>query len=410
MESTIKYGPYSPSRLDTALCGYAFKRQYIDADNKGKRIEGLPQARGSAVHEVFEEITKRMCRGQLSFNPGEVRDWVVQAVTRHPPAYEESAVIVDMAKKYIDRPPVGLVHDADVELKMAVKYDGVTFTECSYDDPQALARGRADIFMISEDTTTAYVYDHKTQPNIEEADTFQLGFYAWVISKVHPYLNEVRTILHFARYARYSAPFIWRKDGRVFEGEKPDEIGDLREIEDQIMTKIAIIENRTTWEATPNKNCQYCPFIAECPAVKDAIEVLPDGNYRVHGQNLQILGDTQRAVRVAGILNVLEELVKTAKGNLKDHVTAFGSIAIPGKIFGFKASEEKVDWDKVNYKKLRQVVYEIFDKHHVDPKDWMGFNQTFSKDIWRLENVKFIEELSAAIPKTIDTSFRGYKA
>jgi hypothetical protein len=406
----IKYGPYSPSRLDTALCGYAFKRQYIDPGSKGKRTEGLPQARGSAVHEVFEEITRQLCRGKQSFAPDFVRRLVVEAVTRHPPAYEESAAIMEMARMYINKPPAGLEPDAEVELRMAVKFGPDDFVECDYDDPEALARGRADIFMISADTTTAFVYDHKTQPNVEEADTFQLGFYAWVISKVHPYLNEIRTILHFARYAKYSQPFIWRKNGEVYDGENPDEIGDLREIEDQVLTKIAIIENRTQWEATPNKNCQYCPYIAECPVLSEIFEPLPDGNYRVNSKGVQILGDTQRAVKVAGLLNVMEEVVNAAKKNLKEHVEAYGPIAIPGKIWSFKASEEKVDWDRVNGKKMREQAYEIFAKHKVDPKAWMGFSQTFSRDIWRSENVALLKELAELFPKTIDTSFRGSKA
>lgn len=393
----LKYGPYSPSRLDTAVCGYAFKRQYIDEDGRVRRTEGLPQARGSAVHEVFEKITEKMCKDRDHvFSQGEVRDWVTDAVGRHPAAYQEAPAIVEMARMYVNKPPKLLVPDAEIELRMAVKFDGTNFIECGYEDPEALARGRADIFMISDDTTTALIYDHKTQPNVEEADTFQLGFYAWVISKTHPYLNEIRTILHFARYAYYSEPYVWTKE-------------DLAKIEDEVMTRISIIENRTSWEATPNKNCQYCPLIAECPAMKEVLELLPDGGYRVQNQGVQILGDTQRAVKVAGIVNVLEELLKVAKKNLKDHVEAFGPIAIPGKIFEFKASEPKVDWDVVN-KSLRSQVYEIFEKYGIDPKPQMGFSQTFSKSVWMLENEALLQELAALLPKTIDTTFRGSKA
>lgn len=393
----LKYGPYSPSRLDTATCGYAFKRQYIDKDPAGKRVEGLPQARGSAVHEVFEKITEKMCRSvNSSFSAGEIRDWVTEAVGRHPAAYQEAPAIVEMARMYINRPPKLLEPDAEIELRMAVKFDGTDFTECGYDDPDALARGRADIFMISADTTSALVYDHKTQPNIEEADTFQLGFYAWVISKTHPYLNEISTVLHFARYAYYSEPYVWTRD-------------DLAKIEDEILTRVSIIENRTTWEATPNKNCQYCPFIAECPALKDAIEIMPDGNYRVSAQGVQIFGDTQRAVKVAGLVNILEELLKSAKSNLKDHVESYGPIAIPGKVFSFKASEPKVDWDRVN-KNLRIPVYGIFEKYGVDPKSQMGFSQTFSKNVWLLEIDALVKELSELLPKTVETRFGGHKA
>jgi len=394
----LKYGPYSPSRLDTATCGYAFKRQYIDKDSKSKRVEGVPQARGSAVHEVFEMITRRLCSAEASgFNANEVRSWVTEAIGRHPAAYPETMPILEMAKLYIERPPKVLVPDAGIELRLAVKqiHDG-SFVECDYDDPSALGRGRADIFMVSDDTTTAIVYDHKTQPNVEEADTFQMGFYAWVISKIHPYLDEIRTVLHFARYGHYSTPYVWTKD-------------DLAKVEDEVLTRISIIESRTTWEPTPNKNCQYCPFKTECPALAELIEMLPDGGYRIHNKALHILGDTQRAVKVAGLVNILEELIKEGKDNLKEHVKEFGPIAIPGKIYEFKQSELKVAWDIVN-KKLRNQVYEIFEKHKVDPKALMGFSQTFSKSIWMFENQALVDDLTKILPTEIETTFRGSKA
>ncbi len=397
----LKYGPYSPSRLDTATCGFAFHRQYINPETKSRRYEGLAQARGSAVHEVFEQITKRLCEGEkTTFSEAEIRHWVTEAVNRHPAAYQEAGEVTEMAKLYVNKPPMLLTKDAGIELRLAVKADfsgeSLTFSECDYDDPQAFARGRADIMLISDDTTTAIVYDHKTQPNIEDADTFQMGFYAWVISKAHPYLDQIQTVLHFARYGVYSEPYVWTKE-------------DLAKIEDEIVTRIAIVESRKEWVATPNKNCQYCPYISECPAVAEYLEVKENGDYRVKNNNLQIFGDTQKAVKMAGLVNVLEDLIGNAKDELKQHVKMYGAIAIPGKIFEFRSSDEKVDWDVVN-KKLRDKVYKIFEKYEVDPKMFMSFGQTASKGVWLLENEELLRELSAAMPKTRDTTFKGYKA
>jgi CRISPR/Cas system-associated exonuclease Cas4 (RecB family) len=398
----LKYGPYSPSRLDTATCGHAFYRQYIDPATKGQRFEGLAQARGSAVHEVFEQITRRMCDDQNTvFSEAEIRQWAAEASNRHPAAYQEAGEVVEMAKLYVRKPPPLLTKDAGIELRIAVKAEpnaegGHDFVECDYDDPQALARGRADIMLISDDTTTAVVYDHKTQPNVEEADTFQMGFYAWVISKAHPYLDVIQTVLHFARYGIYSEPYVWTRD-------------DLAKIEDELLTRIAIVESRQEWVATPNKNCQYCPYIAQCPAVAEYLEVKENGDYRVLNNNLKIFGDTSKAVKMAGLVNVLEDLLGNAKDSLKQHVKEFGAIAIPGKIFEFRASDEKVDWDVVN-KKLRGKVYEVFEKHGVDARTFMSFGQTASKSVWLLENEELLKELSAIMPKTRDTTFRGYKA
>ena len=100
----LKYGPYSPSRLDTAICGHAFHRQYVGA--KERAPENLPQARGSAVHEVFEQITQKMIEDpQYAFEQKEVRAWVVEAVNRHPAALQALDEILEMCRLYILSPP-----------------------------------------------------------------------------------------------------------------------------------------------------------------------------------------------------------------------------------------------------------------------------------------------------------------
>lgn len=437
----MKYGPYSPSRLETATCGYAFHRQYIDPAKPNKKYENLPQARGSAVHEVFEQITKKLISNPNAvFSADEIQTWVSEAVNRHPAAYPEMGQILEMAKLYIRKPPSTLTTDAGIELRLAIKplIDPETgrqklnpdyklaemldeefrsrtqaqspyrteqgdlipvmrpaFHECHYDDPEAFARGRADIMLISDDTTMALVYDHKTQPNVEDADTFQLGFYAWVISVIYPFLDNIQTVLHFARYGHYSEPFSWNRK-------------QLFEIEDEVMTRVQNIETRVGWEATPNKNCQYCPFLMECPAMAEFMERDANGNVRVKADHLRILGDTNKAVRVAGLINVLDELMDRAKGELKEHVKNSGPIAIPGKVYEYRPSEG-IHWDKVN-KGLREQAYAVFEKHGVDPKAFMSFNQTASKGVWLLGNEALVQELSELFPRKVETKFGGYKA
>lgn len=443
----LKYGPYSPSRLETASCGYSFFKQYVDPDRNKSWPESLPQARGSVVHEVFESITRHMCAGASQLDAVLVRELVVEAIARHPAAYEETDSILKMVDGYIRRPPEILLPDSEIEVRMAIMLgeDG-RFQECSYDNPQALARGRADIMMISNDYTHALVYDHKTQPNIETADTFQLGFYAWVIAKKNPILKEIITILHFARYSSYSAPYIWLsgeefarmqtvirnlnnykkeqlaehpelsadiqrtwEEAFVAEGFTPDHLGagNLADIEDEIMTRIAVAERRESWEPTPHKNCQYCPVLRECPLMKELIEI--DDHGRAHAKN--VLGpivDTAQAVKQAGYLNVLEQVVAEIKDNLKEHVKLYGPVAIHGKIYDFKATEG-VDWDKVN-KALKNKLYDIFSKHGIDARQFMGFSQTFTKSLWMMENEGLIKELASVLPKKASSEFRGYKA
>lgn len=397
----LRYGPYSPSRLETAICGYSFWNQYVKEDRK-RGQENLPQARGSAVHEVFEKITAKLIAHPdgTSFSAQEIRNWINEAVDAHPAAYEEAGEILNMCKLYVQRPPRVLTSDAGIELRLAVKAfqgeDGsIQFKEADYEDPDAFFRGRADILVMSDDLTTAIVYDHKTQPNTEEADTFQMGCYAWVIWKIHPYLKEIKSVLHFARYGSYSEEHTWTLEA-------------LQAVEDELLTRIQIVDSRTTWEATPNKLCQYCPMILKCPAMEEFIQIDPNnGNFTVAHDNFKCLGDTNKAVKLAGLVNVLEEVVKKSKAELRTHVKAFGPVAIPGKLLEFRGVEG-IHWDRVN-KHLRKEIYAVFEEHGVNPRDFMLFNQTASAAAMFVDNPALIKKLSEVLPRKVTTTFKGYK-
>jgi len=398
----LKYGPYSPSRLERGICHYALHKFY-GGEERYKEPEGLAQARGSAAHEVFEEITGRLIKDpDYIFKKEELRGFVTEAVRRHPPAYDEIPLLMEMAMGYVNKPSPILTSTAELELRIAVKVDPSSekgkpkFIECSYSDENALARGRADIFMVSEDTTEAIIIDHKTQPNIEEADTFQMGFYAWVISKTHPFLERISTILHFSRFNYYSKPFVWDREA-------------LSRIEDEIITRVSIIEGRTdTSEATPNKLCQYCPFLSECPVMGEFVEEDQDGRIHVKKDGLKVMGDTQKAVKIAGLIEVLDNVKKVATKELKAHVKTTGPIAIPGVMYEFRP-KSGIDWTEVN-KSHRKEVYAIFEKHKLDPRAFMSFNQTISKSIWTIGNEAIVKELSDVLPRQTKTEFRGYKS
>lgn len=414
----LKYGPYSPSRLDTATCPYQFNEQYIKKRPCAK-IEKLPQGRGSVVHEVFEQVTSKLISNKdYIFNPQEVRKWVVDSVNKHPVSYEELEVILGMVSKYIDRPPLNITEATEVERKLAVKLklnedgsiatfedeiDGriVTrwdFEECDYDDPNAFMRGRADILTISDDLTTLFVYDHKTQPNIEEADTFQMGVYAWVISKHYKFISEFQTTLHFARYGSYSEPYIWTKE-------------DLYRIEEQLITRVEIIENRTVWtEAVPYKNCQYCPFVIECPTFREFVEIDKEtGDYRLLYNNFHILGNVQRAVKLLELANVIDVAHSAIMSNIRPHVKEFGELAAAGKVWGYRG-EEEVAWDLINKNEQKKLEHmEIISKHGELPHNYMGFSQTFTKSIWMSDKSAMLDELSKAAPRRTRVTFSGVK-
>jgi hypothetical protein len=404
MFGKLKYGPYSPSRLDTANCPFSFYHQYVvKKEGKGSKVSSLAQDRGSAIHLVLERITHRMREDKnATFSSEELREWTTDAVRQHPAAYQETGLILDMARRYIMKPPPVLTPDAETELRLAVRWDDGEkgFVECLYDDPRAVARGRADIWMISDDTTFGLCYDHKSQPNIEAADTFQQGFYAWVLGRINPFLSEIRSVLHFTRYGCYSDPHIWTKE-------------ELARVEDEVVTRIQIIESRDgdrpeDWPAIPNKHCQYCNYLGDCPAMKEFIEVLPTGDYRVLPNNLHVLGDTNKAVKLAGFIHASEEAIGVAKSSLKQHVDISGPIAIPGIVYDYYSSE-KIDWDKCNTKGRRKDLYAIFEKYGVDPRDFMSFNETASKAVWVCKSEALVKELSDFLPHKVETKFQGKK-
>lgn len=411
----LKYGPYSPSRLDTAACAYNFYNTYI-IKPRPEKTEDLPQARGSAVHEINEKITARL-KENLLVSDADLRTWTKEAVLAHPAAEQELEAIMEMGQLYLRRPPANLTPNSQIELKLAVKMlldeNGapVTYTDlingaevvrhefeqCDYDDPQAFARGRADILTISDDTTKAYIIDHKTQPNIEDAETFQMGFYAWVILKIYPFLEEVHTTLNFSRYGTYSEPFVWTRE-------------DLYRIENQLLTRVDIIESRENWEiATANKNCQYCPFITKCPAMKEFIEVDPEsGAYTVKMNNFKILNDHRKALSLLSLYHVLGEAYTSIEREIKPFILANGALAISGVVYEFKGTE-KINWNIVNKPAMREKIYEIYAKHNIDPKSFMGFSETFSKSIWLTENPMLIKELAELFPRKVETRFSGSK-
>lgn len=393
----MKIRPVSPSRLDTWVCGYAGYRQYLDPERPQKKAESLPQARGSAVHEVLAKITEEICRNPKPvFTDEGIRKMVADAILMHPAAAEETKEILAMARKYIMNPPNPLTKDAQVEVALAVKFNENGWVECPYDDPEAFARGRADIMMISEDLTHALIYDHKTQPNIEDADTFQLGFYAWVIFQTHPFLQEIHTVLHFAKYGRYSQPYVWKRD-------------ELADIEDEILTRVMVAESMSDFSPTPNKHCQYCPFILECPAMSEYLEHDADGRLRSKQTSIKIMGDTNKAVNVAGAITVLEEMIGRMKKELRAHVEFTGApIAVPGVRYGFTIKENVIDWDHAN-KHQRAAIYAVFEKYKVDPRHFMGFSQTFSGKIWQAENPKLSAELNAVLRRETKSEFRSSK-
>ena len=404
----MKYGPYSSSRLDSATCGYLFYHTYVNPRIDRKKIRSLPQDRGSAVHDILEYMTNKY-KENINYpfftvptdnkldkpTPTKEMITVIQnAVNKYPASFEQVDVLENCAIRYARRRPDNVDEETGVECMLAVKRDGDKLVQADFADPEAIMRGKIDLLFFSDDAKGAKIIDHKTQMNIEDADTFQMGVYAWLTSKCYPWLEHIESSLYFAQFGVYSDAVLWTKE-------------DLDRIEYEIMSKIEIVEARDNWDPCPNHHCQYCDLVGECPALESMVDKDPEtGFIKVKDNNTKILGDPNKALLLAQRIKVLETYIGDAKKNLKKHVKDFGPLAIPGTIYEYRTKED-LNWDKANKKKGELKA--ILEKHGVDPIEYMGFSSTHSKKVALIENDNLRKEFFDNVPRKTSTTFRGYK-
>ena len=392
--TTLQYGPYSPSRLETAICGFAFKKQYIDKDETQRYMEDKVAAdRGSVVHEVFEQINRQLMKDKHHvFSEAEVRQWIAESVQRNPSSYQDMATLFGCVATYIRNLPE-IPADAMIEERLALD---MSLKECGYNSPNALVRGRADLMWFDEDLS-ATVLDYKTQPHIETADTFQMGIYALVIARSYN-LKAVKTIIYFARYGKYSAPVIWDEEA-------------LADVERILLGKIQVIETRTSWDPTPHNGCQYCPYRLQCPIMKEAFDIDDEGNVVAKGNDLfNIAGDVSRATKLAGLMVQMEEVVSLGKKALREFTKKYEIPVTTGnKAFMHKLKEE-MDWAYVNKGSNKFKMIDTMRKHGSNPETYMEFTAR-SNSVFLLEDNKsaMMEEIKKQVPKKISSSFGCYK-
>lgn len=387
----LQYGPYSPSRLETAICGWAFYKQYVDPQRVRKeRFDGLAAARGSVVHEVFESMNVEMMAGRYAFDPNVLRGWVVKAINEYPAAFEDMEMVMNCVSMYANNPPQNLPEDAEIEQALALDMD---LKECDYGSPDALIRGRADLLWFDDDLRV-HILDYKTQPNIEEADTFQMGIYALVMARKFN-LKEAYTSIYFARYGKYSKEHLWTEEA-------------LNNVEQILLARIESIENRTEWTATPHNGCQYCDYRSTCPIFKDNFEVDEETTQvKIIDPDLfQPHGDMHRASRLAKVLVQLEELTSLGKKSLKEFMTKYEipSIASGNKAFMFKPSED-FDWTYIN-KNTKPSVVSVLGKHGVDATRYSVFNKRSFTPLFLMEDkAEMFQELKEHLPRKAKTTW-----
>lgn len=386
----LKYGPYSSSRFETATCPLRFSRVYIEKSVEDK--DSRATRKGNAIHETFEMITK----GWIDNKPLS-KDVIFKIVSEKIKEYhvdpEDIKLCIDATICYLSNPPKDIEDIIGTEEHLSIKMVDGKYAQCDWEDPECLYRGKIDILKMKG--TSAFIVDHKTQPHAETADTFQMGFYAWLVSKYYPYVTEIHTQLHLCNpfLNFYSKPYKWSLQ----------ELQDI-ELEIECRTKIAEGIDPEKADAVANFHCNYCPVVLECPKIASLSKLRTQyGNIKKAP-----LVDAQAAVEIASILTVVDEGRKVLNARLQDFVKNIGPVVIPGKEYTYKTSKKHT----VKEGKLKELI-DFLTESGIDPykNGIVKIDMESLENLWRSTSAQFLEKIrNNYLDQEISTRFSGTKS
>ena len=434
-----KYGPYSPSRLIVAKCPQRFFGQYVRKDRSV--VSSFAAARGNAIHHVLSLITKSIQEGS-TLTPAQVSGWVSEAVGLYPASYEQVDMIKAAASAYIAKPSPYINSTTDCEKSFAVAfYEEESFvdeyvpnrcfvsvpyaTEKGHPNPEAFFGGKLDQINVDEITKTVVIVDHKSTPsaNKNEDHNFQMGAYAWLVSLHYPGY-QIKTVLHYAHPSLqfYAPPVYWSVD-------------ELNAMGSYLQDRIWAVESFSNFPALPGSSCDYCHMIQECPDNLALCEQKARGTVDLNVRSFADLPRIAGHLRVVGAL--YDELNKTLKQGIELYA-ASQPVAIDGMWYGFKPSDETIDWVSTDLKireessRARQLLvdpglltpedikkYELQAKlpdlgavlKHwgVEPITFKEWQAAKLKNLWKLDKPGLLEMLKEFIVRDRSTRFGGHK-
>ena len=437
-QKKLVYGPYSPSRLITAKCPSRFFGQYVRKD----RVVGasVNADRGNAIHEVLSKITLSRSGG-LTITPKQVNDWISEAVGKYPASYQQIDLVRDSAHAYLANPSPYANAGTLCEKSFAVQL----WEECTFDDDVVKARafveteytraglsggdfffgGHIDQLSIDEEVRLITVLDHKSTPSANENEdhNFQVGAYAWLVSLFYP-KYQIRTVIHYChpRLNFYAPPVYWTYE-------------DLQEMEQYILSRAYAIEAMETFPSVPGTGCGYCHMIQECSLYAKVSEQKSKGSLDM---NVRSFDDLLRLAKELHVVDAMSgEITKALKEGINTLCPTEG-VDIGGVWYGYKASEESVDWQATD-KKIREeserakskleegnckneedrkdcekiALYENLDnllaRYGVRSENFKAYNNQKLKNLWKLDKPELFEVLSKFIVKDRSTRFGAHK-
>ena len=433
IQRVFNYGPYSPSRLIAGKCPARFFAQYVRKDKIVSQT--LASARGSAIHEVLEKITKSRQANDI-LTTKQVNDWVTEAVGRHPAAYSQIDLIKEAADAYVRTPSPYVNSTTQVEAEFAVQmwvedsFDDtsppqIAFVPAPYTLPDGTPNkdvffgGRIDQLSIDEEMKIVTILDHKSTPSANEKEdhTFQVGLYAWLVSLFWPGYT-IKTVIHYCHpaLAFYSAPLEWYYE-------------DLKEVQHHLIMRVNAMESYENFEAIPGNACDYCHIVQECTTYQKVRDQKARGSIDLNANTVEDL------LRLAKELYVVDQMYAQLQSSLKEGIERLcpnNGVNIGGISYGFNKSES-VDWEATNKKigeESRRAQIRLFENsfqseedrswcekiakiptldallrsHEIDPNNFKTYNGTKMKNIWRLDKEQLMEDLKKVI--VVDGSTR----
>lgn len=434
----VKYGPYSPSRLIVARCPQRFFGQYIRKDRSvGSSIAA---AKGNAIHHVLSLITKAKVANQPT-TPGQVTNWVSEAVGLYPAAYSQVDLVKGAASAYIANPSPYLSPDTDCEKAFAVAfyeedtlfddvvpgrgYVSVPYADSNgYPNTDAFFGGRLDQINVDHVTKTVVILDHKSTPNASQNEdiNFQVGAYAWLVSLFYPGY-QMKTVIHYCHpnLNFYQKPVYWSQM-------------ELQEIEGYIHAAVGAIEHFQDFPAIPGTACDYCHMIQECPENLALCEQHARGQVDLNVRGFEDLKRLASSLRTVGAL--YDELNKALKKGIESHASTNG-VHIDGMWYGFKTSDEAVDWVatdlkireeslraktllqdpmedgplKEKYKLMAEIpdLAALMKRYGVEPNAFKEWQNAKLKNLWKLDKPALMEMLKEFVVKDRSTRYGSYK-
>lgn len=427
---TLKYGPYSASRLIVARCPARFASKYI---RKDKIIsDTVASARGSAVHYIFEHLGRVRAKGEVPTR-SQIEQWTSEAMAQFPAAYSEVKMVMEATNCYLANPSPYANATTVTEKEFAVQlfledtfadvvpervYTPLQYTVDGKSNPLAYLGAKIDQLSIDTIAKVITVLDHKTTPSASESSdfNFQMGCYAWLV-KLHYPEYQIRTVIHFANpdLNFYGAPRYWSDE-------------DLAEIDSEIHTRIRTIESWHQFNELPGGHCDYCHMSTDCPSL-NAIN-LQNAKHTIN-TNINSIADLvslAEKVRVLGV--VYDECNKVLKNGVEKYCPENG-IAIAGMSFNFRSSES-VDWDATE--KAINVALEhaeakpvderndtekrltagrnlkgIMNSYGINPEGFREWDNMRMKNVWKMDRLDFIEFISKFAQKVKKTKWGAHK-